>query len=114
MKVDSFKEFVLDQLSALSELKCRAMFGGYGLYERETFFGIIYQSRIYFKTDSLTRPFYQKNGMKPFQPNIRMTLKNYYEVPVDVIEERERLFDCAVKAIHCQKEKKKKEPKSQS
>ena len=31
-KEDSFRDFVLDQLHALGDIRCRAMFGGYGLY----------------------------------------------------------------------------------
>ena len=31
VKTDSFKDFVLDQLSDLRGVTCRAMFGGYGL-----------------------------------------------------------------------------------
>jgi hypothetical protein len=38
---DSFKEFVLDQLGALPELRARAMFGAHGLYSGEHFFGIL-------------------------------------------------------------------------
>ena len=35
MKEDSFKDFVLDQLSDLRGVTCRAMFGGYGVYQGE-------------------------------------------------------------------------------
>ena len=38
---DGFKDFVLDQLTELRGLRCRAMFGGYGLYCTGFFFGII-------------------------------------------------------------------------
>ena len=38
MPDDSFKEFVLDQLSALSELRAKAMFGAHGLYSGRTIF----------------------------------------------------------------------------
>lgn len=41
MKDDSFKEFVLDQLSESGDADCCAMFGGYGLYYNEVFLGII-------------------------------------------------------------------------
>jgi TfoX/Sxy family transcriptional regulator of competence genes len=41
MPDDSFKEFVLDQLSALPELHARAMFGAHGLYCGGKFFGIL-------------------------------------------------------------------------
>ena len=39
-KDESFKDFVLDQLQGLEEVEARRMFGGYGLYRDETFFGI--------------------------------------------------------------------------
>jgi len=29
--------------------------------------------------------------MKPFTPNTRQTLKNYYEVPVDIVESADTL-----------------------
>jgi len=48
---DSFKDFIVDQLSDLEDLECRAMFGGYGLYQDDIFFGILYKGRLYFKTD---------------------------------------------------------------
>ena len=85
-KQDSFKDFVLDQLSELRSLTYRAMFGGYGLYQRETFFGIIHRGRLYFKTDRTTAARYRDRGMKPFKPSAAQTLKNYYEVPVEVLE----------------------------
>ena len=85
-KQDSFKDFVLDQLSGLRGLTYRAMFGGYGLYQRETFFGIIHKGRLYFKTDRITATRYRDRGMKPFKPSAAQTLKNYYEVPVEVLE----------------------------
>ena len=42
-KQDGFRDFVLDQLNELPGLTHRAMFGGYGLYRREAFFGIIHK-----------------------------------------------------------------------
>ena len=46
MKDDSFKDFVLDQLQELDSVEARRMFGGYGLYQDETFFGIIHKGRL--------------------------------------------------------------------
>lgn len=91
MKNASFKNFIVDQLSGLHDVTCRAMFGGYGLYQGEAFFGIIHKGRLYFKTDEATLPAYRAQGMKPFRPNSRQTLKTYYEVPVEVIEDQEEL-----------------------
>ena len=92
MKQDSFKEFVLDQLNGMGSVTCRAMFGGYGLYHREIFFGILHEGRIYFKTNDRTRPDYERYGMKPFRPSEKQTLKNYYEVPPGILENEDDLI----------------------
>lgn len=78
------------------------MFGGYGLYQRETFFGIIHKGRLYFKTTDETRSQYLANGMKPFRPNLKQTLKNYFEVPVDIMENTDQLTTWAKRAIFSQ------------
>lgn len=98
IKTDSFKDFVLDQLGDLSGVSCRAMFGGYGLYRGDVFFGIIHKGRLYFKTDEASRETYCAQGMKPFRPNARQTLKTYYEVPIDVMEDAAQLTDWAGRA----------------
>ena len=79
------------------------MFGGYGLYQDETFFGIIHRGRLYFKIDESTVGEYRKRKMKPFRPNAKQTLKSYYQVPVDVVEDRDRLGEWAKKAVRCQR-----------
>ncbi|MDH4305366.1 MAG: TfoX/Sxy family protein [Nitrospira sp.] len=98
-KSDGFKDFVLDQLTDFRDLRCRAMFGGYGLYHRSTFFGIIHKDRLYFKVTMTTVSHYQAAGMKPFRPNAKQTLKSFYEVPLDVIEDAEALTQWATDAI---------------
>jgi DNA transformation protein len=60
---DSFKEFVLDQLGALPELRARAMFGAHGLYAGEHFFGILDGGRLFFKTDAASQSDYTSRGM---------------------------------------------------
>ena len=97
-KTDGFKDFVLDQLADLRELTCRAMFGGYGLYQGAQFFGIVHKGRLYFKVTPTTVTLYKKQGMQPFRPNAMQTLKSFYEVPVDVIEDGERLTAWALQA----------------
>jgi DNA transformation protein len=96
---DSFKEFVLDQIRELDRVSCRAMFGGYGIYCGEQFFAIIYKGRLYFKTDPTTASDYIRQGMKPFRPNAKMTLKTYYEVPADILEDSDQLMEWATKAV---------------
>jgi len=95
---DAFTDFVLDQLADLRELTCRAMFGGYGIYRGAAFFGIVHKGRLYFKTTDANRAAYVARGMKPFRPNAKQTLTTYYEVPVEIIEDAERLTTWASQA----------------
>ena len=45
----SFKDFILDQLQGLDDVEAHRMFGGYGLYRDETFFGIVHKGKLFFK-----------------------------------------------------------------
>lgn len=71
------------------------MFGGFGLYSNGIFFGIVADSCVYFKTDVTTVDAYKKRGMEPFKPSSRQTLKNYYEVPPEILEDEQQLSDWA-------------------
>jgi DNA transformation protein len=101
MKKDSLKDFVMDQLSALPELRMKAMFGGHGLYQGSHFFGILMGGRLYFKTDEETRGAYLERGMEPFiyEKARRTTTINYFEVPPGVLENRDELVAWAKQAI---------------
>ena len=102
MPRDSFKDFVLDQLHALGPVRHHAMFGGYGLYNAEDiFFGIIFKGQLYLKTDLATAPAYRQRGMNSFRPSAKQTLKNYYEVPVEILENEDQITEWARRAIAC-------------
>ncbi len=101
--MESYKEYVLDQLGGLDGVRCRKMFGGYGIYYQDLFFAIISGSRLYFKTDSVTAKQYQDYGMEPFQPNVKQKLKNYYEVPEEILEDERALIQWARRSAECSK-----------
>jgi len=101
MADDSFKEFVLDQLSTLPELRAKAMFGAHGLYAGEKFFGILDEGRLFFKTDAASAADYTARGMGAFTYEMKgkvMTMA-YHEVPPDVLEQPHELVLWARKAI---------------
>ena len=101
-KDESFKDFVLDQLAGLDDVEARRMFGGHGLYRGETFFGIVHRGKLFFKIDESTVGKYRKQKMKPFRPNGKQTLRSYYQVPADVIEDADELRQWAARAVECQ------------
>ena len=94
-KKHEFKEYVLDQLRLLSGVECKPMFGGFGLYCKGVFFGIIADGGVFFKTNPATVKKYKERGMEPFKPSAKQTLKNYYEVPPEILEDEELLADWA-------------------
>jgi DNA transformation protein len=114
MPDDSFKEFVLDQLGALPELRARAMFGAHGLYAGETFFGILDEGRLFFKTDASSQADYTARGMGPFtyESKGKVLTMAYHEVPPDVLENAPELTTWARKAIQIASSSKKPKRKS--
>lgn len=97
---DSFVEYVCDQLADIDAVMYKQMFGGYGLYSGVVFFGIVYDGRLYFKTDDATRGRYLEWESAPFQPNAKQTLKSYYEVPGELIDDAGELSELANEALN--------------
>jgi len=101
MPDNSFKEFVLDQLSALPDVRAKAMFGAHGLYQGEHFFAILDEGRLFFRTDAQSQADYAARGMEPFSYELRgrtLTM-SYHEVPPDVLESRQELVVWARLAV---------------
>ena len=98
---ESFKAFVLDQLSALPEVRARAMFGAHGFYQAGHFFAILDEGRLFFKTDARTKADYVARGMAPFtfESDGRVMTAHYHEVPPDVLEDPQELVAWARRAI---------------
>ncbi len=97
---NEFKEYVLDQLRLLNNVESKQMFGGFGLYCRGIFFGIIVDGCVYFKTDLSSVDSYKERGMAPFKPSAKQTLKNYYEVPPEILEDEQQIVEWAEISIH--------------
>jgi DNA transformation protein len=99
MALERFEDRALGRLADLGEVTSRPMFGGHGLYRRETIFGILFQGRLYLKADERSQADFVARGMGPFRPNERQTLKSYYEVPPDVLTDPEALLSWARETI---------------
>jgi DNA transformation protein and related proteins len=93
--------YVLEQLAELGPVTSRGMFGGHGLYLGDQFFAIVHRDRLFFRTDESSRPDYERRGSGPFPPNERQTLKSYWEVPGDVLDDREAAVEWARDAVSC-------------
>jgi DNA transformation protein len=97
-----FREFVLDQLARVAELRARRMFGGVGLYSGERFFGIVAADELFFKVDDGNRAAYETAGSEPFRPLAdpkRPVSMSYWRVPLEVLEDPTELAEWARAAI---------------
>ncbi|MDA1334520.1 MAG: TfoX/Sxy family protein [bacterium] len=107
MRDGGFKDFILEQLRDVDGVRARGMFGGFGLYSGSTFFGILTrEGGVYFKTDEKSKERFLAVGMGLFKPSPKQTLKNYYEVPPDILENTDELTLWAREAVALTKEKK--------
>jgi len=110
---ESYKEYVVDQLGRLGFVTVKRMFGGAGIYYDGLIFGLFADDVLYFKVDDSNRSDYERVGMEPFQPfDDKPMVMQYYEVPVDILEDRELLADWARKALVASRNKHTK-PKKQ-
>jgi DNA transformation protein and related proteins len=96
-----YLQYVLEQLDSLRGVVSRRMFGGAGLYQDEVFFGLIFRDTLYFKVNEDNRAEYESRRMSRFQPypDKPYLSFSYYEVPAEVLEDRDELMAWARRSI---------------
>jgi DNA transformation protein len=96
---EHYVDYVLEQLEGIGTLRARRMFGGVGIYLNDIFFALIADDILRFKVDESNRDDYILAGMEPFRPyKHKTTTLQYYEVPIEVLDDREILAEWARKA----------------
>jgi DNA transformation protein len=90
---DGFRAFALEQLQrTVPDIRARSMFGGVGIYAGDLFFALMDDDVLYFKVGGSNRGLFEARGMGPFRPSGEGgEVMQYYEVPVDVLEDVEAL-----------------------
>ena len=102
-KVMGYIDYIVDMLSSLENIRSRKMFSGYGIYKDKIFFALVLNDVLYFKTSESDRPTYQSYGSEPFsytKKNGQQVAMSYWQVPVDIIENQNKLIDWARRAMH--------------
>jgi DNA transformation protein len=108
---DEFVDYVIDQFSGWGEVSARKMFGGAGLYCDGVMFGLIADDVAYLKVDDSNREDFIKAGSSAFNPypeKGKTYVMSYYEIPADVLEDRELLGKWARRALTAARKKKNK------
>ena len=94
-----YLDFVLGKLSLISDIKSRAMFGGYGIFHEGLMFALISEDILYFKVNESNRDIYKRAESRPFPHGI-----SYWEVPADVLEDNTKLHEWANTSIEIAQE----------
>ena len=90
---EAFLTWVLDQLAPVPGVTWKRMFGGVGLYCGGAIFAVMDDDRVFFRVDDSTRPRYVAAGAKPWEPmpGREKPSQGYYEVPAELLDDRETL-----------------------
>jgi len=116
---DPVGAYLVDQLRDWAPVTVRRLFGGWGIYRGPLMFGLIARDTVYFRVDGQNRPDYENAAAEPFlhtarrragaaasaakpftysMPNGKTVAMAYYEVPADILEDKEALGRWAAKA----------------
>lgn len=98
---EDYLRWVLEQLSGAGNISSRRMFGAFGLYRNDVFFGIISGDTLFFKVGDVNRADYENRGMAAFRPyrDRPLVSMSYYEVPADVLEDADECVRWALRAV---------------
>lgn len=114
--ISEFAQFVQGQLTDLGEVSCGRFFGGVGFKLGDVQFAMCMNDTLYFVVDDASRARYVALGAKPFQygtaKGVRL-VQRYYEVPGEVLEDRDALTQWAQAAVAiAMRPKAKRKPKA--
>ncbi len=101
-------DFIVDQLDGIGEFSHKRMFGGVGFFKDGTMFALLGNSIFNLRVDETNLEDFSAYGMKRFLATEEKKGLPYYEVPVDILEDKDRLTDWALKAFEVAVRNKKK------
>jgi DNA transformation protein len=101
MAMTEFVRYALELLEPVGEVRARAMFGGVGIYQRESIFAIVVDDRLYFKTDDVTSRKFSRLGLGAFTYAARgkTIALQYHEAPPEAFESPDIMRSYALEAI---------------
>ena len=106
---EEYVTYIIDQLRDLGPVIFKRMFAGASLYVDDIFFAFISGDDVLtFKADKLTWPDFEAAGVTSFSQSGPKSSIRFYEVPDEVLENREKLCIWAKKAVEVSKRHKKK------
>jgi len=108
-KAGEFHDYVVhDVLGGIPGITSRKMFSGFGVYKDGIIFAIIADGDLYFRVDEKSRPQFEALGSAPFSYEKKgktAVLKNYWRLPDEVMEDKEKIFEWVEEAVRASVER---------
>ena len=104
---EGFADYITeDILGHIDGITRKVLFSGYGIYLDKKIVGIIIDGTFYIKVDKKLIPKYQEGDSVPFQyknKGGKIVTMPYVSVPLDVLEDREKISDRIYEAFELSK-----------
>lgn len=104
---EDFLTFIKDQLSDIEGIESKKMFGGIGFFKEGLMFGMIGADQFRLKVDDLNQLEFEERGMKPYFSKRKKKGMPYWEVPANVLEDKDEMAFWANKAYEAAQRAKK-------
>ena len=89
---EEYVKYVKDQLSEFGEVDVKRMFGGIGIFREGSMFAMISSDTTFrLRVDNTNQKQFEEKGMKPLYSKKKKKGMPYWEVPQDVLENKDEL-----------------------
>jgi DNA transformation protein len=105
---EDYLDFIIDQLEEFGPIEPKKMFGGIGFFKEGLMFAMIGYGCFRLKVDDSNKQEYEEAGMLPLVSGTKKKSMPYWEVPVEVIEDKHELIKWAKKSYAAAQRAKKK------
>ena len=96
---EDYLNFIIDQLSGFGDFEHKKMFGGVGFFKEGKMFAGIMYGDFCLKVGDSNRKDFEDRGIQRFRSDSKKKGMPYYQVPVDILEDKTALKEWADKAV---------------
>lgn len=96
---NDYLDYVTGQLSEVGEFEIKKMFGGIGFFKEGKMFAMIGNNVFRLKVNGSNQKDFEKHGMKPYHSNSKKKGMPYWEVPEEILNDKNKLAKWVVKSI---------------
>ena len=95
-----FLQYALDFFNPLGRLTSKTLFGGNAILKNNITFAMVFDGSIYLKTNKNTVKKYLDLDSKPlsYKKNNKTISLRYYEIPIEVLDDEDKLMQWAIEA----------------